>query len=93
MTAIIGVCVAALVIGLATAPLSVQTSRRQDLFIAEILAAFGDGMISEEDMRQITRVQWDFGIIDKHIRAVIALVRDPHTNDNLSKSNLNCTHA
>ena len=81
LTAIMGVCVVALLTGIVATAFSNQISRRHDMFEAEIVAALSDGVISEEEMYQISQMQKELGMSDDHAKAVIALLRDRHAND------------
>ena len=55
-----------------------QISRRQDMFEAEIVAALSDGVITQDEMEQIAKMQNELGMSDEHTRAVIELLRDRH---------------
>ena len=47
MTAVMGVCVVALLTGIVATAFANQISRRQDMFEAEIVAALSDGVITQ----------------------------------------------
>ncbi|MGC6453824.1 MAG: ion transporter [Candidatus Puniceispirillaceae bacterium] len=78
LTAIMGVCVVALLTGIVATAFANQISRRQDMFEAEIVAALSDGVITEDEMDQIAKMQNELGMSDEHTRAVIELLRDRH---------------
>jgi voltage-gated potassium channel len=78
MTAIMGVCVVALLTGIVATAFANQISRRQDLFEAEIVAALSDGVITQDEMDQIAKMQDELGMSDEHAKAIIELLRDRH---------------
>ena len=78
LTAMMGVCAVALLTGIVASAFSNQLSKRQDLFEAEIVSALSDGVISEDEMRRITKMQKQLGMSEEHTRAIIELLRDRH---------------
>ena len=78
MTAVMGVCVVALLTGIVATAFGNQMSRRQNLFEAEIVAALSDGIITKEEMVRIARMQNELGMSDEHTKAIIKLLRDRH---------------
>jgi voltage-gated potassium channel len=78
MTAIMGVCVVALLTGIVATAFSNQISRRHDIFEAEIVSALSDGVISRDEMEQISKMQEELGMSDEHAKAIIELLRDRH---------------
>lgn len=78
MTAMMGVCVVALLTGIVATAFSNQISRCQDIFEAEIIAALSDGVITKDEMDKITSMQKELGMSDEHTKAVIELLRDRH---------------
>ena len=78
MTAMMGVCVVALLTGIVATAFSNQISRRQDIFEAEIVAALSDGVITQDEMDKIASMQKELGMSDEHTKAVIELLRDRH---------------
>ena len=78
MTAVMGVCVVALLTGIVATAFANQISRRQDMFEAEIVAALSDGVITQDEMDQIAKMQNELGMSDEHTRAIIELLRDRH---------------
>ncbi len=78
MTAMMGVCVVALLTGIVATAFSNQISRRQDIFEAEIVAALSDGVITKDEMDRIAAMQQELGMSDEHAKAVIELLRDRH---------------
>ena len=78
MTAVMGVCVVALLTGIVASAFSNQISRRKEMFEAEIVAALSDGVITEDEMDKIVEMQKRLGMSDEHATAVIELLRDRH---------------
>jgi len=78
MTAVMGVCVVALLTGIVATAFSNQIARRQDMFEAEIVAALSDGVISQDEMDRISKMQKELGMSDEHAKAIIELLRDRH---------------
>ena len=73
-TAIMGVCVVALMTGIVTTAFSAQIARRQDLLEAEILIALEDGVISEDELAKIKQLQDQLNLEDHHLKAILELV-------------------
>lgn len=78
MTAMMGVCVVALLTGIVATAFSNQISRRQDIFEAEIVAALSDGVITKDEMDRIAAMQKELGMSEEHAKAIIELLRDRH---------------
>jgi len=78
MTAMMGVCVVALLTGIVATAFSNQISRRQDIFEAEIVAALSDGVITKDEMDRIATMQRELGMSEDHAKAIIELLRDRH---------------
>ena len=78
LTAVMGVCVVALLTGIVASAFSNQISRRKEMFQAEIVAALSDGVITEDEMQKIVEMQKQLGMSDEHATAVIELLRDRH---------------
>ena len=78
MTAMMGVCVVALLTGIVATAFSNQISRRQDIFEAEIVAALSDGVITKDEMDRIAAMQKELSMSEEHAKAIIELLRDRH---------------
>ena len=78
ITAVMGVCVVALLTGIVASAFSNQISRRKEMFQAEIVAALSDGVITEDEMQKIEEMQKRLGMSDEHAAAMIELLRDRH---------------
>ena len=76
ITAVMGVCVVALLTGIVATAFSNQITRRQDIFEAEIVAALSDGVITQDEMDRITQMQEELGMSDEHTKAIIGLLRE-----------------
>jgi voltage-gated potassium channel len=75
-TAIMGVCVVALLTGIVATAFANQISKRHDMLEAEIVTALQDGVINEDEMQKITQMQDELGMSEEHTKAMIALLRD-----------------
>ena len=73
-TAMMGVCVVALLTGIVATAFSNQISRRKDLLEAEILHALDDNEISVEEMKKIKKMQKELHLSDSHTEAIIELI-------------------
>ena len=78
ITAIMGVCVVALLTGIVATAFANQISRRQDIFEAEIVSALSDGIITQEERDRIAKLQKELRMSDEHTRAIIELLRERH---------------
>jgi len=78
LTAVMGVCVVALLTGIVATAFANQITKRNDILEAEIINALSDGIISEEEMKKITQMQKDLGLTEEHTTAMIGLLRERH---------------
>ncbi|ADE39051.1 ion transporter [Candidatus Puniceispirillum marinum] len=78
-TAIMGICVVALLTGIVATAFANQVARRKDIFEAEILHALADGVISEEELERIKKMQTELNLSDEHVRALIELLSERGT--------------
>lgn len=74
LTAIMGVCVVALMTGIVANAFSAQQRRKTGLIEAEISAALEDGVISPDEMNKIQELQGQLNMRDEHVKALIALM-------------------
>lgn len=75
-TAIMGVCVVALLTGIVATAFANQVARRKDIFEAEIAAALSDGIISDDELSRIRTMQKELKLSDEHTRALIELLTE-----------------
>ena len=78
-TAIMGICVVALLTGIVATAFANQVARRKDIFEAEIVHALADGIISQEEHERIKQMQTDLGLSDEHAKALIELLSERGT--------------
>jgi voltage-gated potassium channel len=78
ITAIMGVCVVALLTGIVATAFANQISKRHDLLEAEIVLALKDGIISHAEMEKITKMRDELGMSEDHTKAMIELLRERH---------------
>ena len=79
-TAIMGICVVALLTGIVATAFANQVARRKDIFEAEIVHALADGIISNEELERIKQMQSELGLSDEHARALIELLSERSTS-------------
>ncbi len=77
-TAMMGVCVVALLTGIVATAFSNQLAQRKNILEAEIVSALSDGVISEDEMSKIVQMQREMGLSDEHAKAMIEILRDRH---------------
>ena len=75
-TALMGVCVVALLTGIVATAFSNQIARRKDILEAEIAHALEDGVITDEELEKIQRMQKQMHLSDEHIQAIIELMKN-----------------
>ncbi|WP_438996229.1 ion transporter [Candidatus Puniceispirillum sp.] len=78
-TAIMGICVVALLTGIVATAFANQVARRKDIFEAEIVHALADGVISQEELKRIKKMQTELNLSDEHARAMIELLSERGT--------------
>ena len=74
LTAIMGVCVVALLTGIVATAFANQVARRKDIFEAEVAHALSDGVISQDELKHIKQMQSELGLSDEHARTLIELL-------------------
>lgn len=75
-TALMGVCVVALLTGIVATAFSNQIARRKDILEAEIAHALEDGVITDEELAKIHEMQERLHLSDEHISAIIELIKN-----------------
>ncbi|NVK31003.1 MAG: ion transporter [Gammaproteobacteria bacterium] len=78
LTAIMGVCTVALLTGIVANAFAKQVDRRKAIFEAEIKEALSDGIISQEEQRDLESLQSRYNISDDEFRAMVELLRQKH---------------
>ena len=79
-TAIMGICVVALLTGIVATAFANQVAHRKDIFEAEIVHALADGIISNEELERIKQMQSELGLSDENARALIELLSERRTS-------------
>ena len=74
-TAIMGVCVVALLTGIVANAFAAQQRRRTGMIESEIGAALEDGIITEEEMKKIQHIQRQLNMDDAHLKDIIELMK------------------
>ncbi len=76
LTAISGICAAALLTGIVASAFANQMARRQAIFEAEVNVALHDGEISNEEANTIELLRNEFKITEEHALAIIKLAKE-----------------
>jgi voltage-gated potassium channel len=74
LTAVMGICVVALLTGIVATAFANQVARRKDIFEAEVAHALSDGVISQDELEHIKQMQSELGLSDEHARTLIELL-------------------
>lgn len=74
LTAMMGVCVVALMTGIVASAFSAQQRRKTGLLEAEISEALKDGVITPEEMTKINSLKHQLHMRDEHVKAIIDLM-------------------
>lgn len=78
LTAISGICAAALLTGIVASAFANQMARRQAIFEAEVTTALQDGEISKDEAGTIEMLRNEFKITEEHALAIIQLAKEQH---------------
>ncbi len=78
LTAISGICAAALLTGIVASAFANQMARRQAIFEAEVNTALQDGEISKDEASTIEMLRNEFKITEEHALAIIQLAKENH---------------
>ncbi len=76
ITAIMGVCVVALLTGIVANAFANQVARRKAILEAEVANALLDGEISEEEEEKIEALRKRFDLSEDHVSAIIEVFKD-----------------
>ncbi|MBL6783250.1 MAG: ion transporter [Alphaproteobacteria bacterium] len=75
-TAIMGVCVVALLTGIVASAFSNQMSQRKAIIEAEIASALSDGVLSDDELVKIEQLRKEFHLSEQHVNALIKILRE-----------------
>jgi voltage-gated potassium channel len=75
-TALMGVCVVALLTGIVATAFANQIDRRKLMLEAEIASSLEDGVITDKELIKIRQMQKQMHLTDEHIQAIIELMRN-----------------
>lgn len=75
-TALMGVCVVALLTGIVATAFANQIDRRKLILEAEIASSLEDGIITDKELMKIRQMQKQMHLTDEHIQAIIELMRN-----------------
>lgn len=76
ITALMGVCVVALMTGIVASAFSAQQERKKHLLEAEVTEALADGIITPEELAKIRELQRQLNLDDDYVNALIGLISD-----------------
>jgi voltage-gated potassium channel len=76
ITALMGVCVVALLTGIVASAFSNQMSQRKAIIEAEIATALSDGVLSEDELVKIEKLRREFHLSEQHVNALIKILRE-----------------
>ena len=79
ITAFMGVCTVAMLTGIVASAFSNQLARRKVIFEAELREAMADGVLNEQEERQLESLKTEFNLSDEQVQALIAKVGREHT--------------
>jgi voltage-gated potassium channel len=74
ITAFLGVCTVALLTGIVASAFSNQLARRKVIFEAELREALADGVLSDQERRQLESLKAEFNLSDEQVQALMAKV-------------------
>lgn len=74
ITAFLGVCTVAMLTGIVASAFSNQLARRKVIFEAELREAMADGLISDQERRQLESLKAEFNLSDEQVQALMAKV-------------------
>ena len=74
VTAFMGVCTVAMLTGIVASAFSNQLARRKVIFEAELREAMSDGVLSEQERRQLESLKTEFNLSDEQVQALMAKV-------------------
>ena len=74
VTAFMGVCTVAMLTGIVASAFSNQLARRKVIFEAELREAMSDGVLSEQERRQLESLKTEFNLSDERVQALMAKV-------------------
>lgn len=81
LTAVVGVCVVAMLAGLVATSFSKQMDQKRARMEAEIADALADGVISREELRKISRLRHELNLSKQHVDALIRIAADAKQKD------------
>ncbi|MGB2097349.1 MAG: potassium channel family protein [Candidatus Puniceispirillales bacterium] len=76
ITALMGVCVVALLTGIVASAFSNQMSQRKIIIEAEIASALSDGVLSEDELIKIEKLRREFHLSEQHVDALIKILKE-----------------
>ncbi|MDA0308784.1 ion transporter [Alphaproteobacteria bacterium] len=76
ITALMGVCVVALLTGIVASAFSNQMSQRKLMLEAEIASALSDGVLSDDEIVKIEKMRREFHLSEQHVDALMKILKE-----------------
>ncbi|XDZ64968.1 ion transporter [Alphaproteobacteria bacterium LSUCC0684] len=76
ITALMGVCVVAMLTGIVASAFSNQIAQRKMIIEAEIAHALSDGLLTEDEMEKIEQMRREFHLSEEHVNALITVLKE-----------------
>jgi len=76
ITALMGVCVVAMLTGIVASAFSNQIAQRKMIIEAEIAHALSDGLLTEEELMKIEQMRRQFNLSQEHVNALITILKE-----------------
>lgn len=71
-TGFLGVCMAAIMIGIVASAFATQLSRKKTVYAQQLQKAMEDGILSDEEKASLDKLKAQFGLTDKQVREISA---------------------
>jgi len=76
ITALMGVCVVAMLTGIVASAFSNQIAQRKMIIEAEIAHALSDGLLTEDELAKIEQMRREFHLSEDHVNALITVLKE-----------------
>jgi len=76
ITALMGVCVVAMLTGIVASAFSNQIAQRKMIIEAEIAHALSDGLLTEDELEKIEQMRREFHLSQEHVDALITVLKE-----------------
>ena len=76
ITALMGVCVVAMLTGIVASAFSNQIAQRKMIIEAEIAHALSDGLLTDDELEKIEQMRREFHLSEDHVNALITVLKE-----------------